>query len=85
MLFTATWVVLEGIMLSEISQTKTNSICYYLYVEFNEVKISSDYTRKKKIHGYREQTTGYHDKRGEGREGKIGVGIKRSKLVCIKK
>ena len=46
-------------MLSEISQTKTNSICYYLYVEFNEVKISSDYTRKKKIHGYREQTTGY--------------------------
>jgi len=35
-------------MLSEISQTKTNSVCYYLYVEFNKVKISSDYTRKKK-------------------------------------
>ena len=48
MLFTATWMVLEGIMLSEISQTKTNSVCYYLYVEFNKVKISSDYTRKKK-------------------------------------
>ena len=41
-------MVLEGIMLSEISQTKTNSVCYYLYVEFNKVKISSDYTRKKK-------------------------------------
>ena len=41
-------MVLEGIMLSEISQTKTNSVCYYLYVEFNKVKISSDYTREKK-------------------------------------
>ena len=40
-------MVLEGIMFSEISQTKTNSVCYYLYVEFNKVKISSDYIKKK--------------------------------------
>ena len=57
-------------MLSEISQTKTNSVCYYLYVEFNKLKISSDYTREKKkkkqIHGYREQSIGYQ--LGDGRK-----------------
>ena len=31
--FAATWMDLEGIMLSEISQTKTNALCYHLYVE----------------------------------------------------
>ena len=31
--FAATWMDLEGIMLSEISQTKTNVLCYHLYVE----------------------------------------------------
>ena len=29
----ATWIDLENIMLNEISQRKTNTICYYLYVE----------------------------------------------------
>ena len=29
----ATWMDPEGIMLSEISQTKTNTPCYHLYVE----------------------------------------------------
>ena len=29
----ATWMDLENIMLSEISQKKTNSVCYHLYVE----------------------------------------------------
>ena len=42
-------MVLEGIMFSEISQTKTNSVCYYLYVEFNKVKISSDYIKKNRF------------------------------------
>ena len=28
--FAATWMVLEGIMLSEINQRKTNTVCYYL-------------------------------------------------------
>ena len=31
--FTTTWMDLEGIMLSEISQRKTNAVCYHLYVE----------------------------------------------------
>ena len=29
----ATWMGLEGIMLSEVSQRKTNTVCYHLYVE----------------------------------------------------
>ena len=31
--FATTWMDLEGIMLSEISQMKTNTVCYHLYVE----------------------------------------------------
>ena len=31
--FAATWMDLENVMLSEVSQTKTNNKCYYLYVE----------------------------------------------------
>ena len=31
--FTATWIDLEYIILSEIGQTKTNIIWYHLYVE----------------------------------------------------
>ena len=31
--FAATWMDLEGIMLSETSQRKSNIICYCLYVE----------------------------------------------------
>ena len=31
--FAETWMDLENIILSEVSQTKTNIICYDLYVE----------------------------------------------------
>ena len=31
--FAATWMDLENIILSEVSQTKTNMISYYLYVK----------------------------------------------------
>ena len=31
--FAATWMQLEIIILSEVSQRKTNTICYHLYVE----------------------------------------------------
>ena len=33
MLFVATWMELEIIMLNEVSQKKTNAIGYHLYVE----------------------------------------------------
>ena len=31
--FTTKWMDLEGVMLSEISQRKTNIACYHLYIK----------------------------------------------------
>ena len=31
--FATTWMDLEGIIFSEISQTKTNIVCYHLHVK----------------------------------------------------
>ena len=46
--FATTWMDQEGIMLSEISHRKTNTVCYHLYVkskietnEFNKTEINS--------------------------------------------
>ena len=36
--FAATWMDLEGIMLSEISQTKTNTVRYHLYMESKKIQ-----------------------------------------------
>ena len=36
--FETTWVDLEGIMLSEISQRKKNTVCSHLHVESKKVK-----------------------------------------------
>ena len=33
--FTTTWMVLEGILLSEISQRKTKIVCYHLLLLFS--------------------------------------------------
>ena len=55
-----TWMDLEGIMLSEISQRKTNIVWYRLYVESNKIQQTSEKKQKKKqTHRYREQTSGY--------------------------
>ena len=45
-------------MLSEISQRKTNSVCYHLYVESRKTKLMN-ITKKKQTHKYRKQTSGY--------------------------
>ena len=45
-------------MLSEISQRKTNSVCYHLYVESRKIKLMN-ITKKKQTHKYRKQTSGY--------------------------
>ena len=37
MTLAATWMDLEIIILSEVSQTKTNIICYHLYMESKKV------------------------------------------------
>ena len=34
--FMTAWIELEDIMLSEISQRKTNTVCFHLYVESKE-------------------------------------------------
>ena len=34
--FAVTWIDLVGIRLSEISQTKTNIVCYHLCVEYKK-------------------------------------------------
>ena len=59
----ATWIDLEVIILSEISQTfrqrKTNTVCYHLYVESKNYNKLVNITNKNQTHKYREQTNGY--------------------------
>ena len=44
--FAATWMDLEGIMLSEISQRKTNTVWYHLHVESKEYNKLVNITKK---------------------------------------
>ena len=55
--FVTTQINLEGIILSEISQTKTNTICFYLYVESKK----QNKLTNKKIILFRE-LMGYYEK-----------------------
>ena len=49
---------LEGIMLSEINQRKSNTV-YHLYMESEKYEKLVDMTKKKQTRRYREQTGGY--------------------------
>ena len=53
--FVTTWMDLEGIMLSEISQRKTNTIWLHLY---EESKQQTNIAKQKQTHRYREKTSG---------------------------
>ena len=45
--FSTTWMDLEGVMQSEISQRKTNAVSSYLYMESKtKTKIKSQFTEK---------------------------------------
>ena len=60
LLFAITWRKLEGIiMLHEITQRKTNTVCFPLYVESTKQNEYMNTTEEKQIHKYREQTSGY--------------------------
>ena len=59
---------LEGIMLSEISQRKTNTVCYHLHGKSKKYNKLVNITRKKQTHRYREQTSGYQWGEGRGRD-----------------
>ena len=48
--FAITWMNLEGIVLSEISQTKTNTVCYHLHVESKKYNKLVNITKKKQTH-----------------------------------
>ena len=51
--FVATWMELEGIMLSEISQIKRNIVRYYLYVKSKKYNKLLNKAKKKTTHKYR--------------------------------
>ena len=51
-------------MLSEISQTRTNAVCYHLYVESKKYNKVGNETKMKQTHRCREQTSGYQGRRG---------------------
>ena len=44
--FAATWMDLEGIVVSEISQTKTNTVGYHLYMESKKIQQTTEYNKK---------------------------------------
>ena len=67
----ATQIALEGIMLSEICQTKTNAVGYHLCVETKKCNKIVNITQKKQTCRYREQASGYQ-REWEG--GNRGVG-----------
>ena len=64
--FATTWMDLEGIMLSEISQRKTNTVWYVESKKYNKLV---NITKKKQTHRHREQTSSYQwgERRREGR------------------
>ena len=50
---------LEGIMLSEVSQRKENTIWYHLYMESKKYNKPVNITKKNQTLIYMEQTSGY--------------------------
>ena len=64
---------LEGIMLSEISQTEEDTIWYHFYVESKKQTNLVNMTKKKQTHRYIENKLVVTSKKREGVD-KIGVG-----------
>ena len=71
--FTATWMDLEIIVLSEISQTKANIICYHFHVESKKMIQINLFT--KQTHRYRKISYGYQRGKMEGGGGKSGIWV----------
>ena len=49
--FVTAWIELEDIMLSEISQRKTKTVCFHLYVESKEWNKWTNIARQKGLTG----------------------------------
>ena len=65
MLFAATWMGIEIIILSEVSQTKIN-IIYHLNVETKKMIQMNLFTKQKQTHRHRKQTWLQKEKEGKG-------------------
>ena len=50
---------LEGIMLSEVSQWKTNTKWFHLYMEYEKQNKWTNITKQKQTQRHREQTGGF--------------------------
>lgn len=57
-----TWMDLEGIVLSEMSQMEKDTVCFHLYIESE--KEMNEYSRTE-TDSDREQTSGYNGQQGE--------------------
>ena len=71
MLFAATWMDLEIVILSEVNQTKTNIIWSHLYVESKKMIQMNLFAKQTPRH--RKQTYGYQGIRGGGINWKTGI------------
>ena len=67
----ATWMDLEIVIWSKVSQTKTNTIWYHLYVELKKMIQMNLFTKQKQSHGYRKQIYGYQ--KNGGYTGRLGL------------
>ena len=74
MQFAATWMDLEIIILSEVSQTRTNIIWYQLYVESKKKKMMQMnlFPKQKQTHRHKKQTYDYQRGNVGGRD-KLGI------------
>ena len=70
--FAATWMDLEIIILSEVSQTDKEKYIYHLYVESSRMVQMNLFTKQKQTHRLRKQTYGYQRGKVQGRD-KLGV------------
>ena len=70
----AAWMDLEIVILSKISQRKTNIIWYHIHVEPKENDTMNWYTKLRQTHGHRKQ---FMIAKGESVEGSTGsLGLK---------
>ena len=81
--FAATWVDLEIIILSEVSQTKTNSI-YHLYMESKKMLQMNLFTKQKQTHRLQKQTYNYQKGRGRDKSRVWDLYLYIYILLCIK-
>ena len=71
--FAATWMDLEDIILSAVSQTEKNKYYMILLICRIQKRIQMNlYTKQKQTHRHRKQTYGYQRGKGGGRD-KLGV------------